>query len=508
MQLIPRFVLIGALFVTQMSAAPNLFGQAIGGAYTVPIQSSRWAAGSTSNPFAVQLGIQIAPLGTAPSDATQMLNDNLLGDNVAHAKFLRPDDLRSFGRYGTGQGLFRYDTRYDGSLAPALVEEWDWHSDNTELTLHLRKGVNWSDGVPFTSEDIRFWNDHVKNDENVIIAEPLEYQGERVIVETLDDYTVRLRFKAPVVSLDAKTLPWDLNGVAPAHYYRNLHPSFNSDVEDYGELIDAITGLWYFDVDRPVVQAWKVRSWDEDDGIVADRNPHYWKFDSEGAQLPYVSELRLATSGLFDEARSENLMHSIDVFSNIAQGLVIDPEWADDLDALVIDATVMRQQVEENPDRFSDTHISVLRGEYHFLARIAQAVGDLGGDVQQLPLADQRRLTLLSNSARLRAASDDPKFMRLSVTVHDGDGRPRDLLEVYRFSPFKDEDGTSSPLEYVELSQVTSRLVASYAACYYAKEGGDEIVTNVPLMAVVKEELLVELRHYGFERSRDDGCYR
>lgn len=41
-----------------------------------------------------------------------------------------------------------------GQFEPRLAESWDVSADATEWTLHLKEGLNWSDGEPFTSEDV------------------------------------------------------------------------------------------------------------------------------------------------------------------------------------------------------------------------------------------------------------------------------------------------------------------------------------------------------------------
>ena len=275
---------------------------------------------------------------------------------------------------------------------------------------------------------------HTENNQDIPSVDPLEYQGESVVFDAIDDYTVRLHFAASVPRLDAKVYPWHRNSVAPAHYYRKLHPQFNASLEDHGRLIEALGGLWYFDVDRPVVQPWKVRIWDEYDRIVAERNPYYWKSDPAGQQLPYITELHLSTLGLINESSSEGLLQSIDVFAHMAEALAVGSEWADELKILADGAAIMRQEIAADPERFSSTYIAVLNAEYHYLARIAQTLGDLGGDVSELPQEDRQRLALLRDAARVRGASADPGVMHLSVTVHDGSEVPKNLLEVSFFA--------------------------------------------------------------------------
>ena len=46
----------------------------------------------------------------------------------------------------------------------ALVESYEWSDDGMTFTLHMRKGLKWSDGEPYTSADWKFWwEDFAKN---------------------------------------------------------------------------------------------------------------------------------------------------------------------------------------------------------------------------------------------------------------------------------------------------------------------------------------------------------
>ena len=43
-----------------------------------------------------------------------------------------------------------------GEVIPNLAKSWEISEDNLQYTFHLRKGVHWSDGEPFTAEDVVF----------------------------------------------------------------------------------------------------------------------------------------------------------------------------------------------------------------------------------------------------------------------------------------------------------------------------------------------------------------
>ena len=45
---------------------------------------------------------------------------------------------------------------------PNLAKSWEWSEDGHQLTMHLIEGAKWSDGVPFTADDVMFyWDDNI-----------------------------------------------------------------------------------------------------------------------------------------------------------------------------------------------------------------------------------------------------------------------------------------------------------------------------------------------------------
>ena len=44
----------------------------------------------------------------------------------------------------------------DMSIKPGLIESWDINGDQSEYTLHIRKGVKFSDGTPLTADIVKY----------------------------------------------------------------------------------------------------------------------------------------------------------------------------------------------------------------------------------------------------------------------------------------------------------------------------------------------------------------
>ncbi|MDD5723146.1 MAG: peptide-binding protein [Syntrophales bacterium] len=104
-------------------------------------------------------------------------------------------------------GLVKYDR--DMNVVGDLAESWDISEDGLEITFHLRRGVMWHDGHPFTAEDALFTYRLTIDPKT-----PTAYAGDFLRVETaqvVDPYTFRVTYKEPfapaLTSWGASMLP-------------------------------------------------------------------------------------------------------------------------------------------------------------------------------------------------------------------------------------------------------------------------------------------------------------
>jgi len=93
-------------------------------------------------------------------------------------------------------GLVRYDK--DLNIEGDLAESWEISPDNLTLTFHLRKGVRWHDGAPFTAEDVLFTY-RLLVDPKTPTAYAERYL-QVVEAEAVDAYTFRVRYQKPLAS--------------------------------------------------------------------------------------------------------------------------------------------------------------------------------------------------------------------------------------------------------------------------------------------------------------------
>jgi peptide/nickel transport system substrate-binding protein len=151
-------------------------------------------------------------------EAKPAYGDTLIMGTIGDASNLLPPlatDTASTDVIGlVYNGLVRYDKnlRIEGDLA----ESWDISPDNLTITFHLRRGVKWHDGAPFTSEDALFTY-HVMIDPKTPTAYAERYR-QVVKAEAPDPYTFRVTYEKPLATA---LISWGI-GMLPKHLLENV----------------------------------------------------------------------------------------------------------------------------------------------------------------------------------------------------------------------------------------------------------------------------------------------
>lgn len=215
---------------------------------------------------------------------------------IWHRAWRGVNDFHAFGRI-VYDPVLRWPRDPNDPIQPGLADKWEFNDDGTQLTLHFREGLRWSDGVPFTVDDVIFWWEAIETDPNVTAAIHSEWTvgGEPMTLTKVDDNTITLNFAAPNglaerVGLAFHGNQWPLGFerfgfYAPKHYLEQFHPKYSST----GSYEAFEKAAFDYNVDRPVMTAWKITQYEEGaDLMVAERNPYYWRVDIDGNQLPYI----------------------------------------------------------------------------------------------------------------------------------------------------------------------------------------------------------------------------
>ena len=251
------------------------------------------------------------PLVYAPYDAIGKYGGTL--DVLSNATEAGTSDFLSVRHVN----LVRYSDDLQ-TIVPNIAKGWDWNDDFTQLTFFLRKGHRWSDGAPFTAEDVKFWYDELALDPK-IMEKPKDYVlvgGEPMTVDVIDPQTVRFNLPAPKPGLLSHFATSFAQGFQPKHFLGQFHPDVNADADALAQAAGFENGLAvikaYFGnsdwTDTPVPL---LNSPDRVANLPADTmptleshitvsdttegrhyvaNPYFHIVDTQGNQLPYISE--------------------------------------------------------------------------------------------------------------------------------------------------------------------------------------------------------------------------
>lgn len=186
------------------------------------------------------------------------------------------------------------------TILPNLAESWSFSEGGRHLTLTLRPGIKWSDGVPLTTDDFLFAFNDLELNPEYSPAPPRLVRGARLV--KVDDLTMRYEFPEPnplFINYLAQLGDFLL---APKHYYVQFHPDY-TDRETLEARIREMGFISWTSfvfasrrntieesVEVPTLTAYRVV--ERTPTLVRyERNPYYLKVDPTGQQLPYVDEV-------------------------------------------------------------------------------------------------------------------------------------------------------------------------------------------------------------------------
>jgi peptide/nickel transport system substrate-binding protein len=152
------------------------------------------------------------------------------------------------------EGLMSYDLNMN--LQPVLAERWEIARDGLSITFHLRQGVKWHDGRPFTSADVAFtamkiWKQlHPRNRVNL---------AKLVAVDTPDQRTAIFRLSEPAPFM-LSVLNGNESQVVPKHIY---------DTDDVGKAL----------VEKEPVGTgpFRFKEWRRGSAVIIEKNVDYWQ---------------------------------------------------------------------------------------------------------------------------------------------------------------------------------------------------------------------------------------
>ena len=200
--------------------------------------------------------------------------------------------------------LFAFDSASDGIVrllfaplvmldsaaqqpGPGLAESWSVAPDQKTWTFRLRQGVHWSDGHPFTAEDVLFtWNDIMYNPEfNQATYDLFRIGGQNFAVTRVDDATVQVVTPAPFAPFLEffGTVPILPKHVLQSAVAAKVFPAAYGIASKPGRIIGC--------------GPYRLKEFHPRKATLLERNPEYWVADRQGHRLPWFDEVMFTVGG-------------------------------------------------------------------------------------------------------------------------------------------------------------------------------------------------------------------
>ncbi|MGB9735739.1 MAG: ABC transporter substrate-binding protein [bacterium] len=172
-------------------------------------------------------------------------------------------------------GLTRVNP-YTFKVEPDLAQSWTISKDKRVITMHLRKGVYFSDGKPFTANDVVFTFKVIYSPEVLSSYRDLfTINGKQIKVEKVDNYTVRFILPVPFYPfLESLSIP-----ILPEHVLEK--PLMEN-------MFERTWNIFSPPGDIVVLGPYTMTSYVPSQFILFKANPYYYGKDKNGVQLPYI----------------------------------------------------------------------------------------------------------------------------------------------------------------------------------------------------------------------------
>jgi peptide/nickel transport system substrate-binding protein len=173
------------------------------------------------------------------------------------------DDASGAIRYLTGGVLVRVN-RQTQELEPGLALSWSVSKDGRQISFRLRSGISYSDGTPFSAEDVAYTVQQLMDPAlHSPTGDAFRSGSGNVETKVISPTQISIRFPAPVAGLDRL---FDQVAILSEHSPKK---------------------------EMAVLGPFMVADYKPGSSILLKRNPNYWKTDAPGRKLPYLDSIRL-----------------------------------------------------------------------------------------------------------------------------------------------------------------------------------------------------------------------
>ncbi len=165
-------------------------------------------------------------------------------------------------------------------VEPSLATRWSVAKDNRTFTIHLRRGLRFSDGSPFTADDVVFTFQALQDPRTeAAIGDLLKIDASFPTWSKIDAFTVQVAFPKPV-GMGLRAL--DSIPILPrSRLLKAFQEGKLSAAWGPSTAASEIAGLGPF----------RLKEYQRGVKAVLERNPYYWKKDKSGLVLPYLDSI-------------------------------------------------------------------------------------------------------------------------------------------------------------------------------------------------------------------------
>ena len=173
------------------------------------------------------------------------------------------DDASVAIRYLTGGVLVRLN-RQTQVLEPELAQSWQVSKDGKQITFKLRTGILFSDGTPFSAEDVAYTVQQMMDPAlHSPTGDAFRSGPGNVETKIISPAQISITFPAPVAGLDRQ---FDQVAILSAHSPKK---------------------------EMAVLGPFMVADYKPGATVLLKKNPNYWKSDEHGHKLPYLDSIQL-----------------------------------------------------------------------------------------------------------------------------------------------------------------------------------------------------------------------
>lgn len=220
---------------------------------------------------------------------SQLTNRLIVPTPSGPATFNYPLNQSAYSVFGyLNEGLIN-ENGLTSELEPGLAESWEASKDGKKIVFTLREGLKWSDGEPMTTDDIIFSYDKIYFNDKIPsgLKDTLRVGMSRQFpkLKKLDSRRVEFSVAEPFAPFIryAGGIP-----ILPAHILQESIS--NTDSEGKPKFLST----WGTDTDPKKIVGngqYRMLSYTPNQRVVLERNPYFWRKDTQGTTQPYIQQI-------------------------------------------------------------------------------------------------------------------------------------------------------------------------------------------------------------------------